>query len=43
MDAGLAITNRGRLRSPVQGPDGNLYITTDNGGNADVILKVTPG
>ena len=35
--------NRGRLRSPVQGPDGNLYVTTDNGGNTDVILKVTPG
>ena len=43
MDAGLAIQNRGRLRSPVQGPDGSLYVTTDNGGNADVILKVTPG
>ncbi len=43
VDAGLAIGNRGRLRSPVQGPDGSLYITTDNGGNADVILKVTPG
>jgi glucose/arabinose dehydrogenase len=43
LDAGAAITNRGRLRSPVQGPDGNLYITTDNGGGADVILKVVPG
>ena len=42
VDAGAAITNRGRLRSPVQGPDGNLYITTDNGGGADVILKVVP-
>jgi glucose/arabinose dehydrogenase len=43
IDAGLAIDNRGRLRSPVQGPDGSLYITTDNGGGTDVILKVTPG
>jgi glucose/arabinose dehydrogenase len=32
----------GRLRQPVQGPDGNLYVTTDNGGGNDVILKVTP-
>jgi glucose/arabinose dehydrogenase len=37
-----AVTNRGRLRQPVQGPDGNLYVTTDNGGGADVILKITP-
>ena len=43
VDVGVAITDRGRLRSPVQGPDGNLYITTDNGGDADVILKVAPG
>ena len=43
VDTGHAIQNRGRLRSPVQGPDGSLYVTTDNGGNADVILKVTPG
>jgi glucose/arabinose dehydrogenase len=32
-----------RMRSPVQGPDGNLYITTDNGGGSDRILKVVPG
>lgn len=31
----------GRLRSAVQGPDGNLYLTTDNGGN-DKIVKVVP-
>jgi glucose/arabinose dehydrogenase len=39
---GMAITDQGRLRSPVQGPDGNLYLTTDNGGNNDKILKVVP-
>ncbi len=32
----------GRLRSPVIGPDGALYITTSNGENKDKILKVTP-
>lgn len=36
------ITDQGRLRSAVQGPDGNLYITTDNGKGSDKILKVTP-
>jgi glucose/arabinose dehydrogenase len=37
-----AITTRGRLRSAVQGPNGYLFITTDNGGNNDVILRVRP-
>lgn len=32
----------GRLRSPIQGPDGALYVTTSNGSNQDMILKVTP-
>jgi aldose sugar dehydrogenase len=32
----------GRLRTPVQGPDGNLYVTTSNGLGNDVILRVTP-
>lgn len=36
----------GRLRSPVLGPDGDLYITTSNSGlgdaRNDVILRVTP-
>jgi glucose/arabinose dehydrogenase len=36
-----AVTNQGRLRSPVQGPDGSLYVTTSNGSN-DKILRVTP-
>ena len=36
------LTDRGRLRSIVQGPDGNLYISTDNGGGNDVVLRLTP-
>jgi glucose/arabinose dehydrogenase len=36
------LTNWGRLRTPMQGPDGNLYVTTANGGGNDVILRVTP-
>jgi len=31
----------GRLRSAVQGPDGALYVTTDNGTD-DALLRVTP-
>ncbi len=31
----------GRLRSPVMGPDGALYITTSNGPGKDHILQVT--
>ena len=38
----IVLTNRGRLRSVIQGPDGNLYVTTDNGGSADVVLRMTP-
>jgi glucose/arabinose dehydrogenase len=36
------ITNQGRLRSAVLGPDQNLYLTTDNGSSTDKILKVVP-
>jgi glucose/arabinose dehydrogenase len=36
------LTGFGRLRTPVQGPDGNLYVTTSNGGGADSILRVVP-
>lgn len=36
------LTTYGRLRACVQGPDGNLYVTTSNGGGADKVLKVTP-
>ena len=32
----------GRLRTPMLGPDGALYLTTSNGGGADRILKVVP-
>jgi glucose/arabinose dehydrogenase len=31
-----------RLRSPLQGPDGSLYVTTSNGGGTDQIWRVTP-
>lgn len=37
-----ALTAYGRLRSVVQGPDGNLYVSTDNGGSNDVVLRVNP-
>jgi aldose sugar dehydrogenase len=32
----------GRVRSPVLGQDGALYLTTDNGDGEDQLLKVTP-
>lgn len=37
-----AITDRGRLRSAVQGTNGRLYIATDGGGTAGAILRVVP-
>jgi glucose/arabinose dehydrogenase len=33
----------GRVRSPVSGADGALYLTTDNGDGDDRLLRVTPG
>jgi len=36
------IGNEGRLRTPRQGPDGLLYITTDGGGDSGRVLRVTP-
>ena len=35
------VSDVGRVRTAVQGPDGNLYISTDNGTN-DKIIKLTP-
>ncbi|MCZ2816917.1 PQQ-dependent sugar dehydrogenase [Modestobacter sp. VKM Ac-2984] len=32
----------GRIRTPEQGQDGALYVTTDNGGGEDQVLRVTP-
>ena len=32
----------GRIRSLRQGMDGALYVTTDNGGDEDRLLRVTP-
>lgn len=37
----LFVEKFGRLRAAVQGPDGNLYITTDNGED-DKIIRITP-
>ena len=37
-----SVTTFGRLRTPVQGPDGNLYVTTSVGGGNDRILRVVP-
>ena len=32
----------GRIRTVQQGSDGDLYVTTDNGGGADQLLRVSP-
>lgn len=37
-----ALNGSFRLRSPVLGPDRNLYVTTANGGGNDRIFKVVP-
>jgi glucose/arabinose dehydrogenase len=36
------IGDQGRLRSPRQGPDGLLYITTDAGSSGGAVLQVSP-
>ncbi len=41
-DTSTSFGGYGRLRSPVQGPDGDLYVTTDNGGGKDKILRFSP-
>ncbi len=38
----VLIKQFGRLRAATLGPDGNLYISTDNGNNKDQIIRVTP-
>jgi len=37
----IFVNQFGRLRTAVQGPDGSLYVATDNG-RADQIIRVTP-
>ena len=32
----------GRIRSVLQGQDGALYVTTDNGSASDLVLRVIP-
>ncbi len=39
--AGRILTGYGRIRSVIQGPDGNLYFTTSNGSD-DGIYRITP-
>lgn len=41
-DEQRVIDDEGRLRSPRQGPDGLLYITTDEGSGGGKVLRVTP-
>jgi aldose sugar dehydrogenase len=38
----MALRQFGRLRSVTPAPNGDLLITTDNGGGTDSILRVTP-
>ncbi len=42
IDTETWITDEGRLRSPRQGPDNALYVTTDGGGSSGEVLRVTP-
>lgn len=39
---GQLIGTYGRIRTPRMGPDGSLYLTTDNGGGSDWVLRITP-
>jgi glucose/arabinose dehydrogenase len=38
----VGLTDRGRLRTPVVGPDAALYVTTSHGDASDEILRLTP-
>jgi glucose/arabinose dehydrogenase len=37
-----ALTRAGRLRAVTKAPNGDLFVTTDNGGGQDRILRVSP-
>ena len=41
-DTGITMTGYGRLRAVTQGPDGDLYVSTSNGGGTDRIIRLTP-
>ena len=41
-DTGITMTGYGRLRAVTQGPDGDLYVSTSNGGGTDQIIRLTP-
>lgn len=38
-----ALKKHGRIRQVVQAPNGDLLVTTDNGGGTDKVLRVRPG
>ena len=38
----LYVGTYGRLRAAAQGPDGSLYVSTDNGAGVDRIIRITP-
>jgi aldose sugar dehydrogenase len=41
-DSGITMTGYGRLRAVTQAPDGDLYVSTSNGGGTDRIIRLTP-
>ena len=42
LDHSRGSTSASGLRTPVEGPDGNLYVTTDARPGGDEILRVQP-